>query len=276
MQRQRRTSDQLDDQPAGVLCRRYTLYVSRPEHMWFPCSSHLTGGHMAGGCSICAERCHLATVLGCWEEGGRGPRKDPTRACVCVENEQGPLYSRKPLSAHWQHRLPRASPPSRVSASSDVAVSLFTQLPYRFPLSSQHPLRAMAANGLNSTYSCHCLNVRITHQPTSETAPQADKDFASVHCGDSGITIVRPAQQHPRRPEEFTPWSSPMFRLHSGVEVVPCPIRMARCRGVLDSSPSHALYATKWCTESTRSFPPRRMVEKGLSYTAMIGQSRMC
>ncbi|EPT03617.1 hypothetical protein FOMPIDRAFT_1035253 [Fomitopsis schrenkii] len=47
----------------------------------------------------------------------------------------------------------------------------------------------MAANGLNSTYSCHCLNVRITHQPTSETAPQADKDFASVHCGDSGITI---------------------------------------------------------------------------------------
>ena len=138
------------------------------------------------------------------------------------------------------HRLPRASPPSLVSASSDVADSLFTQLPYRFPLSSQHPLRAMAANGLDSTYACHCLNVRVTHQPTSETPPQADKDFASVHCGDSGITIVRPAQQHPRRTEGFTIELRLMSRLLCGLEVVQCPIRMARSQGVLDLSPSHA------------------------------------
>lgn len=269
MQRPRRTSDQFDDQLQGALYRRYTLYVSRPEHVWFPCSSHLTGGHMAGGCSICTELCHLAAVFGCWEEGtaSRGPRKAPFRACVCVENEQGPLYrlnppgALRPLAAA-PHRLPRASPPSRVSASSDVADSLFTQLPYRFPLSSQHPLRAMAANGLVSTYACRCLNVRVTHQPTSETAPQADKDFASVHCGDSGIAIVRPAQQHPRRTEEFMLGFRPMSRLLCGLEVVPCPFRMARSRGVLDLSPSHASYVKTWCTESSRSSTSRRTAEK--------------
>lgn len=45
--------------------------------------------------------CHWAAVFGCWEEGigSRGPREAPIRACVCVENEQGPLYRLKPPGA---------------------------------------------------------------------------------------------------------------------------------------------------------------------------------
>lgn len=197
-QRPRRTNDQLVDQSEGALYRCYTLYVSRPEHARFFLFVSSDGRAYGRACPKCIElgdspaRCSVEKgVLG----GGGRPRTtdwaDPSEGAW--KTNRAPVVGVQLYSACHTAcpRAPHRPESAPVSASSDVADSLFSQSCHIVFCSSLASPRAMATNGLNLTYTCHCLNVRVTHQPTSDNVPPADQDFVSVHCGDNGIAIVR-------------------------------------------------------------------------------------
>lgn len=84
-----------------------------------------------------------------------------------------------------------ASSSFRVSANSYVAGLSSSDGPSSFFPPLSRTLSAMATNGLQSSYACRCLNVRIHPLPAQGSPPVATNDFHPVYVGDEGIAVVR-------------------------------------------------------------------------------------